>query len=436
MTQKWNLQDIKPATPRKKRSPESVAPVKAPEPKKIDREEDYDDGSLVITDGRKQKNKSLVIALAIFAMVVGAGFIASLLMGGAEITVSPHVKTPNINANFDAYRTAVPDELTYEIMTLEAEGERQVTATGKEEVKSQARGTILIYNEHQTDPIRLVTNTRFESPEGLIFKVADSAVVPGYTIGDDGTRVPGVITAEVYADEVGEEYNINPSRFTVPGFKGYEEFDNVYAESVEAMTGGFSGQKFIIEETELQTAEQALRMELRNSLLERLPTELPAGFVQLDGAITFTYVTLPSVEFGDNLATIKEKALLRVPLFAEDTFAEYIATASVPGYEGEAVRISNPTDFEFTYSSPTTTNSDISVNDSLSFKLVGKPQIIWEYDEGKLKTDLLNANRTALPNILKAYPSIKKAEAVIRPFWKTKFPTSLNEIELIEVIEE
>ncbi len=202
------------------------------------------------------------------------------------------------------------------------------------------------------------------------------------------------------------------------------------------MTGGFSGQKFIIEETELQTAEQALRMELRNSLLERLPTELPAGFVQLDGAITFTYVTLPSVEFGDNLATIKEKALLRVPLFAEDTFAEYIATASVPGYEGEAVRISNPTDFEFTYSSPTTTNSDISVNDSLSFKLVGKPQIIWEYDEGKLKTDLLNANRTALPNILKAYPSIKKAEAVIRPFWKTKFPTSLNEIELIEVIEE
>ena len=73
---------------------------------------------------------------------------------------------------------------------------------------------------------------------------------------------------------------------------------------------------------------------------------------------------------------------------------------------------------------------------SLEFNLSGKPEIVWEYDEGKLKTDLLNVNKTALPSVLGGYPAIERAEAVIRPFWKTKFPTDLGEIEFIEVIGE
>lgn len=437
MSQKWNLQDIKPAAPRKKRSPAEVDPVKVEPPREIERKEEMsDEVSLHVTDGRKKKSRSLFYALIVFFVIMAGGVIASILMQGAELTVYPRHKEPNINATFTANREPKPDELTYEIMTLEAEGERQVTASGQEEVKSQAEGTILIYNKHQTDPIRLVTNTRFETESGLIFKIKDSAVVPGYTIDNEGQIAPGVTTAEVYADEVGDQYNVGPSTFKIPGFKNYPEYKTVYAESVETMTGGFSGQKFIIDENELKTAKQALQMELRNSLLERVDSELPAGFVKFDGAVTFTYVSLPSVEYGDNLATIKEKALLRIPLFPEEEFADYIAAASIPGYEGEPVRIHSYDSFKFGYTSATTSASDISTVNSITFKLVGKPQIIWKFDEGKLKTDLLNANKTALPSILGAYPAIEKAEAVIRPFWKSKFPTDMAHIEIIEVLPD
>ena len=435
MTQKWNLQDIRPAEPRKKRTPTEPLVTK-PRPTEVPKEDTDEIEPVVINNGTKKKNRSLLIALAIFFVVVGFGIVASILMGGAEVIINPKYREPNVNALFEAVSTKqAADELPYEIMTLEAEGERQVTATGQEEVKSLSEGTIFIYNNHSTDQIRLVTNTRFESASGLIYKIKDSAVVPGYKT-DGGAKKPGVVTAEVYADEVGENYNITPTRFTIPGFAGEAEFDNIYAESVNSFTGGFSGLKFIIDESELQTAQQSLRLELRDSLLERVEAEKPAGFVKFDGALTFTYDSLPVVEYGENLATIKEKASMRIPLFEESAFATYIAQATIPGYENKPVRIEDTTALSFSYKDATTSTSNIAELPKLSFKLEGRPLIIWEYDEGKLKTDLVSKNRTALNTILGGYPAIEQAKAVIRPFWKSSFPTSLDKITLTEVVKE
>lgn len=434
MTQKWNLQDIRPATPRKRRTQREGTEIVTQRPVEMPKEEAEEAMSIRIVDGNKKKSKSLIYAIAVFILIVGGGILASALMGGADVTVYPRHREPNVNAVFEAMKTPKTGELAYEIMTLEAEGEKQVTASGEEEVTSQAVGTIFIYNVQQTDPVRLVTNTRFESPDGLIYKIKDSAIVPGYTM-DGGKKVPGVTTAEVYADEVGEQYNINPGKFTIPGFKGDPEYTTIYAESTSAFTGGFSGKKFIIDDAELQVAQQALRTELRNSLIERVEGEKPAGFVLFKDAVTFTYESLPSVEYGENLATIKEKVLLRIPLFKEDNFAEFIAQATVPGYEQVPVRISNYDTFTFAYTNATTSSSDISNSTSISFNLTGQPQIIWIYDAEKLKADLVNANKTALTSILGAYPAIEKANAVIRPFWKTKFPTKISDIKVIEVIE-
>lgn len=439
MNQKWNLQDIRPAQPRKRRSPQEGTTLNltntasaVPVERNIEPEEV---ASIHIVDGNKKKSKSLFFAIIIFIVVVSGGVLASALMSGAEVTVYPKHREPNVNAIFESQKMPQAEELAYEIMTLEAEGERQVAASGEEQVTSQAVGTLFIYNLEQKDPLRLVTNTRFESPEGLVYKIKDSAIVPGYTTDATGKKVPGTTAAEVYADQVGEQYNLAPSKFTVPGFKGEPEYTTIYAESTSNFTGGFNGKKFIIAEAELQTSQQALRTELRDSLLARIDSEKPAGFVLFKDAVTFTYESLPSVEYGENLATIKEKVLLRIPLFKEDNFAAFVAQATIPGYEGNDVRISNYDTFIFKYTSATTSFADISNHTNLEFNLEGKPQIIWKYDAEKLKADLLNANKTALTSVLGAYPAIEKANAVIRPFWKSKFPTKIEEIKVIEVIE-
>ncbi len=435
MSHKWNLQDIRPPEPRKKRRVEPVERTAAPTPERRTAEvKQNGDLHLKQTTAGKKSRKPLALAAVIFLIIVGLGLVASLFMQGAKLTVFPRFKEPNINATFTAYKEPKAGELNYEIMTLNAEGERQVTATGKEEAHTKAEGTILIYNKHQKGSVRLVANTRFESPEGLIFKIKDAAVVPGYTKDANGEIVPGVVSADVYADQDGEKYNLAPTSFKIPGFRDYPEYDTVYAESVENMTGGFSGEKFIIDDNELKTAQDSLREELRNSLAERVDSEAPAGFIKFNDSITYTYESLPSTAAADNQATIKEKVVLKIPLFKDSSFAKYMANASVSGYEGAPVRIENVDALKFSYTSATTSKSDIAAADSIEFKLIGKPTIIWEYDADKLKTDLIDANKTALPSILGGYPAIERAEAVLSPFWKKKFPTAASKIDIVEVV--
>jgi len=437
MTQKWNLQDIKPAQSRRKREPvleNSVPMDNQPRGATAELHEDVRTSSVNTNSRTRTKQRSSVIVAIVFVVVIGGGFIGSLLMSGAELVVYPRFKEPNVNAVFTASLNKTENQPAYEIMVLEAEGERQVQATGKEVVSTQAEGSIIIYNNHQNQTVRLVTNTRFEAPGGLIFRIKDSVVIPGYSLNEAGEKVPGSVSAEVFADETGLNYNIEPTRLTIPGFAGEPEFDNLYAESTQTFAGGFEGERFIIPDTELQLARQALHTELRNALLERIDTEKPADFITFSDAVTFTYTSLPSLAYDDNLATIKERVYLRIPLFAANDFAAFIASATVPNFEAAAVRITDPNILKFSYTSTTTAVSNISEQDSIEFKIEGRPQIVWEYDEENLKTDLLDKNRTALTSVLGAYPAIDKAEATIRPFWSNGFPADISKIEIVEII--
>lgn len=431
MAQKWNLQDIKPAEPRKKprqqaaqasQSTDAVAKTSATKATKSKKKQ-----------GSRKGGKRFVIIAA--ALVVIGGFLISVFTSGAEVFVYPRHREPNLNATFTASLAATQDNLPYEVMTLEAEGERQVTASGEEEVSTQAEGTITIYNNHQAAPLRLVTNTRFESESGLVFRIRNSAVVPGYTENENGEQVPGSTTAEVFADEPGEEYNLTSTNFTIPGFSGGPEFDNVYAQSDSQFTGGFDGPRFVVDEEELSTAQQALRTELRNSLLERIEDERPAGFIAFPGSVSFTYESLPSVQYGEDTVTIKERVYLRLPLFNETDFASFIATATVPGYEDNPVKIEDTNLIDFNYASATTSATDISSLESFDFTLQGRPLLVWTFDRSALVNNLLGKERTALSSVLGAYPAIESAEATIRPFWKQTFPSDPSDITVTEVIE-
>lgn len=432
MSQKWNLQDIRPAQPRRERpAANDLAPAR--EPRVVEREES-DVIDVRVVDGNKQKRKTILLGFLIFFVIAGGVLAISQLLSGVELTVNPRYREPNVNATIVAKKVPQAGELSYEIMTLEATGERQVSATGEETVVEQAKGTILVYNRHSTEPIRLITNTRFEAADGKLFRLQESIVVPGYTRGDGGDIAPGVIQASVFADQPGEEYNIGPTKFSIPGFAGSPEFDNVTGESVESMQGGFNGPRFIIDEGELQTAQQSLQMELRNSLLARVDAEKPAGFTSFPGAITFTYETLPAVEYGENLATIKEKAIMRIPLFEKAKFAEYIAAATIPGYETSAVRIEDPTTLTFAYTSATTSSSNIAAAESIEFTLTGRPLIVWEYDAEALKKDLVGKSKTALTTVLGGYPAIERADAKSQPVWSTSFPDDTSDIKIVEVL--
>lgn len=434
MDKKWNLQDIKPAESRRRPARVQNHTVNSEEPtiNSAERPPRREQPTRVST-GTKSK-RPLIIAVLIFIVLLAGGFAASSLMGGAKLTVQPRWREPVLNTAIEARRQAGSSDLPYEVLTLEAEGERQVTATGQEEVQELAEGKITIT---KTTPgqERLVKNTRFATPDGLVFRVSESVVVPGATDGQ-----PGTVVADVFADEAGQQYNVPAgTKFTVPGFQegGYTElFEAISATAISDFTGGFDGPRFIVDENELAAAKESLHNELRQALEQRLPNEKPAGFVVFDSSVSFTYSELPSEEVGEGQVKLKEKAYMRVPMFKSDIFASYIAKAVVPGYEDEPVRIEDFSVLTFEYSSPETASADISALESLAFKLTGKPRLVWEYDEEKLKNDLAGSLQASLNTILGGYPAIEKASASIWPFWNRSFPDDPAKINIVEVVGE
>jgi len=443
MTQKWNLQDIRPAEPRRRRpmqTSEVGEPLRAsaPSPRPTSRPE-YDEPAetLVIKDGNEEKRMNVVVLGVVVALIIGGLFGLSFLISKTTLTVYPEWNEPTVNAEFTAYPERREGQLSYEIMTIAETGERQVKATGQQEVKEQAKGFIEIIKS-TPGAERLIKNTRFRSPGGLVYRIQESVVVPGAVKDSSGSLVPGTIRAEVFADNPGEEYNLPVgTRFDIPGFKENnlnELYNSIYAENRDAMTGGFNGPRFIIDPAELSTAEQSLQIELRDKLLAKVAAEQPADFVAFPGAISITYNTLPTVTYGDNLVTLRIEAVLQQPLFKQADFAGYLADATITSYIGEPVRITNINDLTFAYRDTVTSSSNLANETALNFSILGKPQIVWQFDAEQLKKDLAGKSLTAISTVLTGHTGIRSAEISGKPFWKRSFPEKAEDITIIEVI--
>jgi len=420
MEKKWNLQDIKPNTERRRTSAPRTAPAEA------ERSTPPISERRAPKERPSSKKRSFVLPIVILLILLVGGFVFTIFTSGAEVTVYPRFREPNVNAVFEAQSQAAAGDLAYEVLSLEATGEREVTATGQEDVNEKATGVITIYNK-TSKAETLKINTRFQTESGLIYRINDAVSIPA----------TGSVKAEVTADDVGSNYNLPAGqKFTVPGYKegGLTElYESIYAENQIDISGGYSGPKFIIDDDQLKVATGSLHQELMTALNDRLKNEKPAGFTLFNSAVTFVFQDLTPEELGNNSVKIKQKAILQVPIFKNGDFSSFIAKSTIPGYENEPVRINDLDSLKFEYS---TSTENLNSQESISFKLIGKPLLIWIYDGEQLKKDLAGGAQTSLNTVLGGYPAIEKATATIRPFWKRSFPKDDSKITIIEKINK
>lgn len=444
MTQKWNLQDIRPSTPRRKPAvPPQTTNLRQPQsetPRRSEVSGSDDDSELVpVRDGKKDsKRRTVYIGIGVFALV-GAAFAVSAFLSKTTLTVYPEYSEPVVNAEFTAYPDRRDGQLSYEVLTIESTKEKQVQASGKEYSESKATGMIEI-SKSTAGTERLIANTRFRSADGKIFRITEPVVIPGAVKDTSGGLLPGRIRATVVADQVGEEYNLTSgAKFDIPGFKESDLtalYDAISATNPESFTGGFKGDKFLIDEAQLSEARQELQLALRDELLARSASEKPAGFTSFTTATALTFTQLPTISYGDDLVTIREQAVLQLPLFKEGDFAAFVAEQTITTYDEGAVRIADTSTLNFAYTDPTTNSSNIANATALTFKLAGKPTIIYEFDAEKLQEDLAGKSRTAISTVLTGHPGIKSARVSTKPFWRRSFPEDADDIVIVEVVGE
>ena len=161
---------------------------------------------------------------------------------------------------------------SYPIEIKELALTEQVPATGKRFTGGRATGTIQIQNKIGR-AWQFVQNTRFASPEGIVFRTLSGVTVPGN----------GTTTVQVIADEtdeqgtiIGARGNLSPTQFTIPGL-GAQSPAYVFGVSTEAFVGGSDDFETVVTDGDIEAAKKIIVDKLREiaeqKVVERIDQE-------------------------------------------------------------------------------------------------------------------------------------------------------------------
>lgn len=372
-------------------------------------------------DKPRDWKKYLYIGGAVAVVIVA--IIVSNIFHSAKVSVTPKTLNALVNANLSAKKNAGGADLPFTPLSIKKIGAVTVKASGEEQVDKKASGTIVIYNNYSTAPQRLIKNTRFQTPEGLIFRIDQSVTVPG----KKGTT-PGSVEAVVYADEAGEKYNVGLKDFTIPGFKGDPRYTAFTARSKPSapLSGGFSGVMKVVSDADRKAAQTEIEKNLRAELLKDAEAGLSADSVLFDNAYLITFTPLPQENLDNGQVTIKEEGTISGFVFNKKSLSTFVARASIKDYKNEPILIENVSDLTFTPKKEIHPATDSEV----SFALSGNAQFVWTYDDTVLKESLAGLSRDEVIPVIKEFPMIEKVDISMSPFWRRSFPDTVEKIHI------
>jgi len=353
----------------------------------------------------------------IVVLIVLASVAAMYWFSGAEVRVTPTSNSAFVSGNFTA--TAGGGDLSFEVITVEKTAGLPVPAESTETVNEPAQGTIIVMNK-QPEAQPLIKNTRFETPNGLIYRIPDSITVPAGSASD-----PGELEVTVYADAAGDSYNQGPTTFTVPGLAGSTAFDLVTARSEGPMTGGFSGERAGVSQATRDSQDTQNRATLETALIEAAREALPEGYTLVPGGTFVSYAAAPDVVEGDTVA-VTTRGTMQAVIFPQHDLAKAVAYQVVGSYAGQPISIPNTEGLTL---DPTEEGAPIAT-DTFSFKLSGNTTLIWDVDPMHVAGAVAGKSRGAAETVLQSFPDVDSAMLILRPFWSSSFPDDPTDIEV------
>jgi len=366
--------------------------------------------------------KQMIIAGSALGIVV-LGLLVANAFEQATLIITPKTASIAVNGEFPGNKSASALEVPFEVVTLTDTESLVVRSNGEKQVEEKASGKIAIFNTQSAVPQKLIANTRFEDPKGLIFRIKDSVTVPGKT-----SKGPGRVDVMVYADQVGDKYNIGLSDFTIPGFKGDPRYKTFYGRSVTAMSGGFSGVQKMVSDEDKAKADSDAKVALSARLLKSVQSKVPSGYVLFDKALRIDYKELPSENLDAGQVRLAYQADLSVAVFKIGTLSSYLARQylSPSEYAGEPIEIRNINDLKVEPITP-----DFKpLSGSGKFSVGGTAQFVWVFDSVSIKQALLGKSKDTFSTVIAGYKTIERANVRISPFWKSNFPKTLENITI------
>lgn len=392
-------------------------------PKSKEKFETTDSFSNQKKSGRKHLLFGGVAFLAVAVFVV----FMMTVFASANISIVPKSQEVMVDMTFSGTVEAEEGAVRYEVIKLSKSKTVSVSASGEKAVEMKAKGKIVVYNNFSPEPQRLIVRTRFESPEGLIYRIPESITVPGKSV-KNGVENPGSIEVEVFADEAGEKYNTEKADFTIPGFKNDPaRYKGFYARSSTKIEGGFIGNMKTVLPDEKEKALASVDAELTAFIEDDLKAKVPEGLSLLPNSVVYEFADLPQKEESSSVLIGREATAYALMLNRSDLsnkiVSEYIS--KYPGWDGIKSFVS---DFSSLVIDKQLNKAEIG--QKIELKVKGKTTILADIDTEMIGQKLVGAPKKDAAKLIDEFAGISSVKATIKPMWKQSFPANLSKIRV------
>ncbi len=373
-------------------------------------------------------SKIFFVFIATSALVaISVGIFVFLPKATVTILVSAESDFSEADVTADlAQQVASPEGKRIPLRLIQTEKELTLSfpSTGKTfSADKRARGTVTLSNAFSSSPQSLVATTRLETSDGKIFRLAKGVVIPGET-QSNGKVVPGTVTVEVIADEAGDSYNIQPTTFSVPGFKGSPKYEKITARSERSFLGGGGDGSSLssVSVDDVVKAKESSEKGLADALRSEIRKDLRSGEKLFDDAIQWEVLSMGAFP-GTGAVTpsfdYRIKVSARALVVSEDDI-RMVASGLFDGNNSDSLRID--------YGIP---RPDFAAK-TMTVKMKASLEKEATLDTEALKEKILGKNLSEVQGIFSEYPRIQKIEVVFWPeFMTSRIPGRSSRVEML-----
>lgn len=345
-----------------------------------------------------------------------------------KVTASGQVLADTKLTDPDVARQAIPAVN----VPLEKEFSVDFQATGKKSQETKAKGAVKIFNNY-TVVQRLVAGTRLQAPLDKFQPALSKDQAPWFRTAESVIIQPkSTATVNVTADGAGEQYNIDPSVFSVPGLAGTPQYTFIYAQSSEKFSGGTSGDAAQATQIDIDNSKSALTSSVQSQIKNELLQKLLPGYVLIPETINMAVGDITSsAAAGDLAQTFTSRAKVTASAIAVrqidlDSFAKELIIKSIPSQ----MRLGGQNaSVEANYIKTDQTTGQVTL--SLNASAMAYP----EFEAQKLKETLSGKGVNEVKIILANEPKIRSAQIKLTPFWKQNLPKDIGRIDVSVQIE-
>ncbi len=355
---------------------------------------------------------------------VGVAFIALVtivmsLIAQATINLTINESSYSVDIPLFAYAEPMEGQIAFKTAQIVDRQSIIIPTANKEPISSNAAGIVKLFSSNTKQTV-IPAGTRLISSTQKVYTTKKSVTIPAGTKENPKSAEVAIVAAAAGAD-----FNTKMDDLKLPAFP------LVVARTITEISGGVSGDQFVLSESELIAAKTSLQAIIQGTnpaafLSNQIPKDylLPKSLVQVSSIMYRT----ESVETG--VSVIAERVITG-NMINKKSFERFLQDQIIPESDRSFMEVVNSDMVNFELPPLTTIPSslvDSSQITQLPIRITGTFTARAIFDESLARTKIAEQKKASARTILMSIPGVLDADIDIWPPWIGRIPTKVSSI--------